>query len=92
MNGGALEPSGYPSWGWGNTWTQLDYARKHNSVIPVSMAKVGDHFQYDGHVTWMVGRDSDGKARCWSMGSYPIRILDYDYRDDFISACMLRMP
>lgn len=88
MNGGAPEPSGYPGWGYGNTWSQLSHARARGKITTVGKAKVGDNFQYDGHVAWKVG-ERDGHTRVWSMGHYPIEIYPYDYRHDLIAVCSM---
>lgn len=87
MNGGAPEPSGYRSWGYGNTWSQLEHARRNGKITTVAKSKVGDNFQYDGHVTWKVGVDKAGHTRVWSMGHYPLDIYYWDYRHDLIAVC-----
>jgi hypothetical protein len=92
MNAGAPEPSGYSGWGYGNTFSQLDryqrLGRAHMATSTnVRRAKIGDPIYYRGHVAWIISEG--GNTRVWSFGSYPIRILDWNYRGDAVAVCDL---
>ena len=82
--------SGYPGCGYGNTDTQIARFRALNRVRPsIAAAKPGDPKYYGSggdpsHVAFYIGH-KDGQARVWSFGSYPIKILDADYRHDGIN-------
>jgi peptidoglycan hydrolase-like protein with peptidoglycan-binding domain len=82
--------SGYPSCGYGNTDTQISrYRRLGRARATIRDAKPGDPKYYGSggdpsHVAYYIGH-KDGRARVWSFGSYPIKILDADYRHDGIA-------
>lgn len=83
--------SGSP-WGFGNTYTQLDHYRRLGRVIVkgrapyAKAAKPGDPVYYGApsHVSIYLGGN-----RCASFGSFPMKILDVDYRDDRSAVCSL---
>lgn len=93
-NAGAPEPSGFGSWGYGNTTSQLAHYRAVGRSRPATVtaarsAKVADPFYYDGHVTVKVGDDEGGTTRVWSNGHYPCGIYPWDYRRDVRAVCDL---
>jgi peptidoglycan hydrolase-like protein with peptidoglycan-binding domain len=87
--------SGYPGCGYGNTDSQLARFRTLKRIrASIATAKPGDPKYYGTslwnptHVSYFLGR-SDGVARVWSFGSFPIKILDADYRHDGVAVCNL---
>lgn len=82
--------SGYPSFGYGNTDSQLHRYRQLRALrAGIRGAEVGDPVYYGrggdpSHVAFYIG---DG--RVWSFGAYPIKILAHDYRHDRIALCDL---
>ncbi len=87
--------SGYPGCGYGNTDSQLARFRRLGRVrTSILSAKPGDPKYYGTgithptHVAYYLGR-SNGVARAWSFGSFPIKILDADYRHDGVAICNL---
>jgi cell wall-associated NlpC family hydrolase len=83
-------PTGPP--GFGNTWSQLAFYRAKGRVIVEGrggysgIAKPGDAVYYGGptHVTVYLGG-----GRCFSFGSYPMKLLPVDYRGDRTAICSL---
>lgn len=81
--------SGYSTWGYGNTDTQIAHLRARGGRrSSIREAEIGDpkFFGYGGdpsHVAYFIGR-VDGRARVWSNGHYPLGIYDADYRHDGI--------
>jgi peptidoglycan hydrolase-like protein with peptidoglycan-binding domain len=79
--------SGYSSYGYGNTDSQIyRYRRLGRQRSSVWKAELGDpvYYGYGGdpsHVAYWVGG-----GRVWSFGSYPIKILSWNYRSDVIGA------
>lgn len=76
--------SGYTSWGYGNTDTQIYRLRRLGRGRPLSEAEPGDPVYYGwggdpSHVAYWLGG-----GRVWSFGSYPAKILTVHYRSDFI--------
>ena len=82
--------SGYSSYGYGNTDTQLDRFRRLGRVFSsISQAELCDPLYYGrgsdpSHVAFYIGA-----TRVWSFGSFPIKLLPYDYRHDRIAICSL---
>lgn len=82
--------SGFSQCGFGNTDSQIARFRLLNRVRPsIASAKPGDPKYYGSggdpsHVAFYIGH-KDGRARVWSFGSFPIKILDADYRHDSIN-------
>lgn len=74
-----------------NTDSQIARFRLLNRVrSSISQAKLGDPLFYGSggdpsHEGYYLGRDKDGIHRIWSFGSFPAKILDWDYRSDFIN-------
>jgi hypothetical protein len=67
-------------WRWTNTWSQVELG---TSVAGVTSAKPGDVFFYGSgtsHEALYVG-----ERLVWSFGSYPCKILPYDYRHDRVA-------
>lgn len=86
--------SGYTSWGYGNTDTQLARFRRLGRVREsIAAAEPGDPKYYGrgwdpSHVAFYIGH-KDGRARVASFGSYPMGIYAHDYRHDGIATCNL---
>lgn len=84
-------------WGYGNTYTQIDYYRRNGRIIATGrrwskLIKVGDPVYYGtpGHVGVIISVDhSRQRAKIFSFGSYPAKILDLDYRGDRSWICSL---
>lgn len=90
--GGIPEPSGFPSWGFGNTTSQLSrYQRLGRAHSPtasrIAAAKIGDPIYYQGHVAWIISTGTT--PRVWSFGSYPISLHEWNYRHDAVAICDL---
>lgn len=77
--------SGYSSFGFGNTDSQIQRYRNLNAArASVVTAVAGDPVYYGrngdpSHVAFYIGA-----GRVWSFGAYPIKLLAYDYRHDRI--------
>lgn len=87
--------SGYLGCGYGNTYSQLERYRRLGRVREsIRSAKPGDPKYYGSsqwnptHVAFYIGH-KDGRARVWSFGAYPVKILDASYRHDGIAVCNL---
>ena len=86
--------SGYTTWGYGNTDTQLARFRRlgrvRESIRNAEMCdpKYYGHGWDPSHVAFFIGR-KDGRARVWSNGHFPLGIYDADYRHDGIAVCNL---
>jgi len=86
----AAEYAGMPSLsglarGWGNTYSQLSHFKALGRVRgSIFGAKLGDPRYYGSpsHVAFWLGVDGFGTMRVISNGSYPMKILPYDYRSD----------
>jgi cell wall-associated NlpC family hydrolase len=82
--------SGYGAYGYGNTDSQLSRYKSVSGVRgSIQAAQPGDPIYYGrggdpSHVAYYLG---DG--RVWSFGSYPIKVLQHDYRHDRIAVCDL---
>lgn len=81
---GIPSPSGYSSYGWGNTDTQIYQLRRKGRSRPISQAEVGDFVFYGrggdpSHVAYWIGQ-----GRVWSFGHYPAGIYAWNYRSDSI--------
>lgn len=80
-------PSGYSTFGYGNTDTQFARFRAKGWIrSSIREAKIADPKYYGvgsdpSHVAYFVGR-KDGTSRVWSFGHFPIGIYDHDYRHD----------
>lgn len=76
-------PSGYSGYGWGNTWSQRGRLSSLGRKTSIAKAKVGDFLFYGSggptHVAYWIGGN-----RVWSFGSYPAKILSWNYRSDFL--------
>ncbi len=66
-------------WRWTNTWIQVRFGAK---IASIASARVGDVFFYGSpsHEALYLGG-----GLVWSFGSYPMRIVRWDYRADFHS-------
>lgn len=76
--------SGYTSWGYGNTDTQIYRLRRLGRARSLVEAEPGDPIYYGwgsdpSHVAYWLGGQ-----RVWSFGSYPAKILQWNYRADYI--------
>lgn len=84
---GLRSPSGYSGWGYGNTDSQIARFRALNRRrSSYSNCEIGDFVFYGrggdpSHVAYWIGG-----GRVWSFGSYPAKILNYNYRSDLIGA------
>jgi len=80
---GIPSPSGYSSYGWGNTWSQKSRLDRLGRRTSTQDAEVGDFVFYGSggptHVAYWIGG-----MRVWSFGSYPAKILDIFYRSDYL--------
>jgi peptidoglycan hydrolase-like protein with peptidoglycan-binding domain len=84
MQSGLPNLSGYTSWGYGNTDTQIYRLRRLGRARSLAQAEPGDPVYYGwngdpSHVAYWIGG-----GRVWSFGSYPAKILAWNYRTDFI--------
>ncbi len=76
-------PSGYSSYGYGNTWSQMSRLNSLGRRTTVAKGKIGDFVFYGRggptHVAYYIGGE-----RVWSFGSYPCKILSVYYRSDYL--------
>lgn len=84
--------SGQP-WGYGSTYTQIDWYRSQGSITVsgrdtyAGLINPGDPVYYGAgpsHVAIYIGGD-----RVASFGSFPLKILEVDYRPDRSAVCSL---
>ena len=82
-------------WGYGNTYTQIDYYRRNGRILCTGRTwskkvKVGDPVYYGkpSHVAVIISIKGT-TVKIFSFGSYPAKILDLDYRRDRSWICSL---
>ena len=93
------ERAGAPScgqpFGYGNTWTQMDWYIGKGAVRELQQAEPGDPVYYGRsitnttHVADYLGRNEQGQDIVFSNGSYPCAIRALDYRRDRQAICNL---
>ena len=76
-------PSGYSTYGYGNTWSQMGRLSRLGRKRNTNSAEIGDFVFYGRggptHVAYWIGG-----GRVWSFGSYPAKILPIYYRSDYL--------